>query len=236
VGSSRTVFVSYRRHVSWAPANLVYKDLEKHGFDAFMDFRNLDSGEFDRVILRQIETRLHFVVVLVPGSLDRIGQEGDWLRREIAHALAHDRNVVPVTADGFKFRDVVLPHDVARLPKFNAVDIPRGYFESAMERLRTQFLKQPSALAIGSDATLIASSPRLSHPSSSWFRWTEVPGATRYVLEGSDDSDFRSSRVVYEGSSTTYSGWGRPLMRYHRVRAICRRGDSGWSNIVRATR
>jgi len=137
----RKVFVSYRRHLSWAQATLIYNDLTTHGFDAFMDLRDLDSGEFDRAILDQIETRVHFVVLLVPGSLDRITQEGDWLRREIAHALAHDRNVVPVTADGFKFGDLELPPDVARLPKFNAVSIHPGYFDPAMELLRVRFLK-----------------------------------------------------------------------------------------------
>ena len=81
---------------------------------------------------------------LEPGSLDRIGQDGDWLRREIAHALAHGRNVVPLTK-GFEFgRDLALPPDVARLPLFNAVPIQPGYFDAAMERLRTRFLKVPS--------------------------------------------------------------------------------------------
>ena len=109
-----------------------------------MDVQNLDSGEFERKILGQIEAREHFIVLLEPGSLDRIGQVGDWLRREIAHALAHGRNVVPVTR-GFEFgRDLVLPPDVARLPFFNAVPIQPGYFDAAMERLRTRFLKAPS--------------------------------------------------------------------------------------------
>ncbi len=125
-------------------ARLVRDDLKNHGFDAFMDFENLDSGEYERRILSEIEARRHFIVVLEPGSLDRISRDGDWLRREIAHALACDRNIVPVTK-GFEFGpDLVLPPDVARLPSFNAVPIPPGYFDAAMERLRTRFLKMPS--------------------------------------------------------------------------------------------
>jgi hypothetical protein len=140
----RSVFISYRRKLSESLALLVYKDLIEHRFDAFMDFENLDSGEFDGRILSQIEAREHFIVVLEPGSLDRISQDGDWLRREIAHALAHGRNVVPVTK-GFEFsHDLVLPRDVARLASFNAIHIPPGYFDAAMERLRTRFLKMSS--------------------------------------------------------------------------------------------
>jgi hypothetical protein len=137
-----SVFISYRRQLSEMLALLVRKDLAEHSFDTYVDLENLDSGEFERTILSQIEAREHFIVLLQPGSLDQIGEAGDWLRREIAHALTHRRNVVPVTANGFEFRrDLVLPSDVARLPSFNAVPIQSGYFDAAMERLRTRFLK-----------------------------------------------------------------------------------------------
>ena len=142
---SRSVFVSYRRELSEWLALLVRNDLREHDFDAFVDNENLDSGMFERKILSQIEAREHFIVLLEPGSLDRIQNDRDWLRREIAHALTHDRNVVPVTAKGFVFSsDLVLPPDVAGLKDFNSVPIPSLYFEAAMERLRTRFLKKPT--------------------------------------------------------------------------------------------
>ncbi len=98
-----------------------------------------------QVILDQIEARQHFLVLLQPGSLSQIGKDGDWLRREITHALTHRRNVVPVTADGFELsHDLALPHDISKLPSFNAVPIPPGYTDEAMDRLRTRFLKMPS--------------------------------------------------------------------------------------------
>ena len=96
----KTVFLSYRRDVSGPLAHLVRNDLVAHGFDVFMDVGSLGGGEFEPVILREIEARTHFLVLLEPGSLDRIGEQGDWLRREIAHALTHRRNVVPLLADG----------------------------------------------------------------------------------------------------------------------------------------
>ena len=141
----RSVFISYRRKLSEHLARSVNNYLIGHNYDTFMDLRNLDSGEFEQVILGQIETRQHFLVLLQPGSLNQIGKDGDWLRREIAHALTHRRNVVPVTADGFELRhDLALPPDIAKLPSLNAVPIPPGYFDEAMDRLRTRFLKMPS--------------------------------------------------------------------------------------------
>lgn len=207
----RSVFISYRRQLSESLAQLVRKDLSQHRFDVFMDLKNLDSGEFEPTILSEIEAREHFIVVLEPGSLDQIGEDGDWLRREIACALAHDRNVVPVTK-GFEFRrDLVLPPDVARLPFFNALDIQQGYFDEAMERLRTRFLKMtskpwarfrpkplnfdleynPYALAssveLASARAPVLPAPLLAGRVGKRFRiklnWSEVSGADEYVLE-----------------------------------------------------
>ena len=82
--ADKTVFLSYRRDVSWAMAHLVRNDLVAHGFDVFMDVHGIDTGEFERVIMRQIAARTHFVLLLEPRSLDRVGEPDDWLRRELA--------------------------------------------------------------------------------------------------------------------------------------------------------
>lgn len=137
----RSVFLCYRRGVSWAMARLVFRDLDEHGFDVFMDVESIDSGEFERMILTQVQARAHFLVLLEP-SLDRIAEPGDWLRREIAHALTHERNVVPLLADGFRMPQAGdLPPDVARLASFNAVSVPHDYFDEAMAKLRARFLR-----------------------------------------------------------------------------------------------
>ncbi|MEV4513933.1 TIR domain-containing protein [Dactylosporangium sp. NPDC049525] len=137
----RAVFLSYRRGVSWAMARLVRIDLEQHGFDVFMDVENIDSGRFEPVILTQIESRAHFLLLLEPRSLDRIGNEGDWLHREIAHAIAHGRNVVPLLANGTGMpRAADLPADIATLASFNALTVYHDYFPEAMTKLRGRFL------------------------------------------------------------------------------------------------
>lgn len=141
---SRTAFISYRRTVSWSTARLVLRDLKDHGVDTFMDVDDIDNGEFERIILTQIAARAHFIVVLEPGSLDGISTAGDWLRREIAHAIALERNIVPLTCNGFRFSsDIALPEDIARLRSFNAVSVPHDYFDAAMTKLRNRFLQLP---------------------------------------------------------------------------------------------
>ena len=105
-----TVFLSYRRSVSWQLAEAVQGDLSRRGFDVFMDSKDLGNGRFDTVILREIETRPQFVVILENGSLERAAEEGDWLRREIAQALVHRRNVVPVLSGAVLPRAEELHH------------------------------------------------------------------------------------------------------------------------------
>jgi hypothetical protein len=249
----RSVFISYRRQLSWQLAKLVRDNLAEHDFDTFVDVKNLDSGEFDRAILSQIEAREHFIVLLEPNSFDRIGEKGDWLRREIAHALGHGRNVVPVTANGFEFRsDLALPHDVARLSSFNAVAIQPEYFDAAMKLLRKRFLKTPSRPAAPSlPETRSASvpglpAPQLTGPESrtSWsvqLTWSEVSGAQEYVLEQATgwEASWNQRRFVevYRGPNRSYlareglGAWGSGPYHF-RVRASVSGRAGAWSNTV----
>ena len=114
-----SVFICYRRSVSWALANLIRDDLERHGWDVWLDTVRLRVGEFEPRIRSEIARRRHFVVVLQPGSLQGIEDPDDWLHREIACALAHRRVIVPVLADGFSFDTApTLPADIASLADF----------------------------------------------------------------------------------------------------------------------
>src|SRR5262249_47653680 len=82
-----------------------------------------------------------------PGTLDSCHEPDDLLRREIEHAVALGRNVVPILVNDFHFDDTVrahLPESLRDLPRYNGLELPRVYFDAAMERLRTRFLKEPA--------------------------------------------------------------------------------------------
>jgi hypothetical protein len=98
----KTVFLSYRRtNISWAHA--IFQDLTQHGYDVFFDFTSIASGDFERVILENITSRAHFLVLLTPSALEHCDDPADWLRREIETALASQRNIVPLMLEGFDF-------------------------------------------------------------------------------------------------------------------------------------
>jgi tetratricopeptide (TPR) repeat protein len=152
----RTVFISYRRTNAFA-ALAIYQDLTQHGYDVFFDFQGMASGDFERVILENVRARAHFVVLLTPSALERCGEPGDWLRREIETALETKRNIVPLMFEGFQFGDpAIAKHLVGRLAdlkRYQGLPVPVEYFTEAMDRLRAKHLN------IAVDAVL--------HPASS---------------------------------------------------------------------
>lgn len=142
-----TVFLSYRRNVSSFIARAVFQDLRQHGYDVFMDVESIDSGQFDTIILTQIAARTHFLVILTHGTLEGFQEPHDWLRREIEYALDLGRNVVPILVNDFRFdadADTYLTGKLRALPRHNGPTLYHDYFDAAMERLRTRFLKLPT--------------------------------------------------------------------------------------------
>jgi hypothetical protein len=142
----KTVFISYRRtNAPWALA--VFQDLTRNGYDVFFDFQGIASGDFERVILENIKARAHFLVLLTPSALERCGEPGDWLRREIETAVDTRRNIVPLMLEGFDFDTPAiaaqLTGKLAALKRYNALRVPVEYFEEAMIRLRGKYLNVP---------------------------------------------------------------------------------------------
>jgi serine/threonine protein kinase len=87
-------------------------------------------------LLRRIEETPNFIVILSPHSLDRCADERDWLRREIAHAIRTNRNIIPVTVKGFDFPRVEsLPEDISSLETHNAVDYSHDYFGPMIDKI-----------------------------------------------------------------------------------------------------
>lgn len=139
----KTVFISYRRKdISWAL--LIYKNLSENGFDVFFDYSSIASGDFEQIIVGNIKARAHFLVLLTPTALDRCSEPGDWLRREIETAVDEKRNIIPLFFEGFNFGapsiSKKLTGSMARIKKYNGLDVPIGYFDEAMERIRNRYL------------------------------------------------------------------------------------------------
>ena len=139
----KTVFISYR-HTNKPWALFVYQNLTNNGYDVFIDFQNINSGNFESVILANIRTRSHFIVILTPSALENCKNPNDWLRREIETALDEKRNIVPLMVEGFDFGSPLIKETltgkIAALSAINGLRLPDDYPFEAMTRLRERYL------------------------------------------------------------------------------------------------
>lgn len=151
---TRRVFISYRRDKGSMLARLVKEALDHAGCDVFLDVDDLGSGHFDRSLLSEIESRANFVLLCTAGALDRCREEADFLRLEIAHAIATRRNVVPVVVDGFEWPDApTLPESVRELRRHNHVEYSHAHWDAARERILRELRgeRRPFRITIETD-------------------------------------------------------------------------------------
>ncbi len=197
----KTVFISYRRSVSTDAARALFLDLRYHGYDVFLDVDSINSGAFDTIILRQIEARAHFLLILTPGSVERCADAGDWLRREIEHAMDTERNVVPLFYNGFSFggTDTYLTGKLAGLSRYNGLTVPHEYFDAAMDKLRTRFLQMPVYVTV--TPTPASDQAAVQQKIAAAAAPAQQMSAEDYVDRGNE----RYNKGDYDGAMADYS-------------------------------
>ena len=101
-GMRKQVFISYRRDGGLEPAMRIYEML-KQDYEVFFDMKSLRNGRFDEAIEDAIKHCTDFVLILSKNVFSRVGEEGDWISREIKLAYEEKKNVIPIIMDGFVF-------------------------------------------------------------------------------------------------------------------------------------
>lgn len=129
------VFISYRRSGGDGYAIAIREGLKKRGLKIFMDV-DLGPGLIDEKLLQRIEQAPCFLVILTEHALDRCGDEEDWLRKEIVHALATQRIIIPIMFPPFKFTKKLvngLDPAIKNLARYQGVEFSRFYFETTIQ-------------------------------------------------------------------------------------------------------
>lgn len=93
------IFISYRREGGADKARILKTELEKRGFSVFLDFDELKDGFFDERIIHAIKSTPIFMILLSQNALDRCGEEGDWVCKEIEYAIKTERHIIPINPD-----------------------------------------------------------------------------------------------------------------------------------------
>jgi len=142
---NKTVFISYRHNASWPLARLVFERLTEKGYIVFLDTESLGSGKLSEKIFKCIAESTHFLLILTPGTLERCSDPNDWVRNEIEYAIRLERNIVPIMAQGFNFKDYMslLTGKLAELPDYRGLELNQAYFDAGVQKLVEQFLQHP---------------------------------------------------------------------------------------------
>ena len=131
------IFISYRRSDGFATARLIYDRLYQQGYRVSFDMETLRSGDFNTQLYERIENCRDVVVIVSKEALQfREKREQDWMRLEVAHAIKHKKNIIPVF-----LRDVTvpqkedLPEDIADLVMKNGVTASEEHFDSTLKKI-----------------------------------------------------------------------------------------------------
>ena len=162
------VFISYRREDAAGYARAIYEELtERFTADRiFMDVDAIEPGlPFDEVI-RSAVGQCEALLVLIgarwlapqPDGKTRLEDERDFVRLEIAAALARNIRVIPVLLDGTPMpKEAELPEALRGLVWRNAIEVSNTRFNSDVDRLA-------QVLAKVLEGPAVASAPGVSPP------------------------------------------------------------------------
>ena len=140
------IFISYRRDDAAGYARAVCDELARH-FGAervFMDVDDIGAGlAFDDAIRQAVgESRVLLVMIGKrwrgerEGAPPRIGEPGDFVRLEVAAALAGGLRVIPLLIDGATMpTEAELPDELRPLARRHALAIDHARFATDIERL-----------------------------------------------------------------------------------------------------
>lgn len=202
-----SAFISYRRQPSAMLAQLLARELKVRGVAPYVDTRQTDGGgPFPERLLRAIEASDVFVCLVAESTFD-----SEWVQREIAHAHAVGKVMIPVFQESYVPQDHALgardPVDaLLQSDGVHILDVRNVYVDEAINDLAAM-IKQ----SVGRGGVRLPALPRVRRPSlargpAAW-RWIAggmmlalvLIAAVALAALGSPDGD--------EASSGTNDGW-----------------------------
>ncbi len=140
------IFISYRRDDSSGYARAIYDELARQfGADrVFIDVDDIAAGQAFAEVIAHAVGRSEVLLVLIgprwlgerAGQPPRLADEGDFVHREIAAALAKGLRILPLLLDGARMPDAAqLPPPLRALVAHNALEISHARFAADMQRL-----------------------------------------------------------------------------------------------------
>lgn len=143
------VFISYRREGGYDTAKHLNDLLVRDGYRVSFDIDTLRNGDFDTQLLSRIEECKDFILIIDKHAFDRtldktFDPTKDWMRCELAHALKHNKNIIPVFLSNVSTFPEGLPDDIVGVIKKNGPEYNKYYFDDFYQTLCSRFLTSHS--------------------------------------------------------------------------------------------
>lgn len=184
------VFISYRRKSSSDRAIRLKEELEKRGYEVFLDIE-MGTGDFTNILTDELK-KCRFVVVLVTeGGFDACWENNDIYRQEISVANEHKKIIIPVMDEGYKF-PARLPKSIEFLRLRNGVVYHPNLLESTVTELQNKMLQHTL------ESTSIRKNRSMRPDSKYMHKSLEEMASTAC-------NDARKSRVVYGLAHDAYN-------------------------------
>lgn len=153
------IFLSYRREGGYETAKHLYDLLTHDGYSVSFDIDTLKRGDFDKQLLSRIDACKDFILIVDKHCFDRTldgscKPEQDWLRCELAHALAVGKNVIPIFLAGNESFPNDLPDDLNAVTTKNGPKYNREYFDAFYCKLKEDFLLSKPNIFDGNNYSL----------------------------------------------------------------------------------
>jgi len=168
------IFISYRRDDAAGYARAVHEELVR-AFGAervFIDVDDINAGQpFSEIIQRSVGDSAVLLALIGKrwrgdrdDAMPRLFEADDFVRQEVAAALAKGLRVIPVLLDGVAMPEPAqLPPDLKALAGRNALELDNARFAADMERLVRELRS-----ALGERGTA-AAAPRAASPRTGWW-------------------------------------------------------------------
>ena len=177
-----SAFISYRRQTSAMLAQLLARELQVRGVKPYVDTRQTDGGgPFPDRLLRAIEANDVFVCLVAESTLD-----SEWVQREIAHAHAAGKIMIPVFQESYVPLDRAPDehyhvHALLQSDGVHIMDVRNVYVDEAINDLAAM-IKQ----SVGRRMVRLRALPRVRRPvpglgSRAW-RWIAGGGALALIV------------------------------------------------------
>lgn len=139
------IFISYRREGGYDTAKHLNDLLVRDGYRVSFDIDTLRNGDFDVQLLSRIEECKDFILIIDQHAFDRTLDKNfdpakDWMRCELAHALKHNKNIIPIFLSGVTGFPDGLPADIVNVTRKNGPEYNRYYFNDFYKILKKRFL------------------------------------------------------------------------------------------------